>query len=424
MPTPFPSSVNRDAGQAVVSRPDCAPDVHRECAVVADAGGTVRYVSANFEFLCGYSRYELLGKNVGDLRSGRHDAAFFGAVQDALRSGKPWTGIFSATRAGGRPWVESATVCPVTDASGVVTQCVAVRRDVTGDRLREEAVRKSLAMETVARLAAGMARNFNNLLTSIIGCSDRLLDRMTGDTAATVSLKEIREAGERAAALTRQLLAFGGEQAMMPRALDLNALVGTLGRGLRAQGGERIEIRIDLAERLETVMADPDQIEQVILALAANARDAMPQGGRLTLATEDVRFDAPCVREGVHVPPGDYVMISVSDTGIGMDEKFGDRIFEPFRATTTDAPGLGLAAVYGIVKQSGGYIWAFSRSGHGTTFEVFLPRADRAPDVMGTVRDRAVPARAASLLRGEGRHPRRVELCNAPVVLAGGQEER
>ncbi len=425
MPTQHAASLNRDAGQPAKDHRPCAPDVHGECAVViADADGTVRYVSPNFESQCGYSRYEIMGKSVRDLRSGRRDAAFFGAVQDALRSGKTWTGTFAATRADGRPRVESATLCPVTDASGVVNQCVGVRREVTGDGLREEAVRKSRAMEAVARLAGGMAHNFNNLLTSIIGYSDLLLDRMANDAVARRGVKEIREAGERAAVLTRQLLAFSREQAMMPRELDLNALVGGVGRGFRARWGDGIEIRADLAEELGTVTADPDQLEQVIATLAANARDAMPRGGRLTFTTENVRLDAPFVRDDVQVPPGDYVMLAVSDTGTGMDEDIRDRIFEPFQTTNTTATGLGLAAVYGIVKQSGGYIWAFSRPGHGTTFEIYLPMANGVPGTAGAVRYGVRPPPGANRLPGGERHIRRIEWGDAKCVFAEGREGR
>ncbi len=425
MRKPFAVSMNREAGQAAEEHRVCAPDGPGECAVViADAAGTVRYVSPNFESLCGYSRYEILGKSVRELRRGRCDAAFFGAVRDALRSGKTWTGTVSTARADGPPRVESATICPMTDASGVVHQCVGVRRDVTGFSVREEAVRKSRAMEAVARLAGGMAHNFNNILTPIIGHSDLLLDRMADDAAARRSVKEIREAGERAAVLTRQLLAFSREQALMPKRLDLNSLVGTLGRGLRGQWGEGIEIRTDLAEEPGTVTADPDQIEQVVVTLAVNARDAMPHGGRLTFATENVRFDAPFVRDDVHVPPGDYVMLAVSDTGTGIEEDCRDRIFEPFHTTKANAPGLGLAAVYGIVKQSGGYIWAFSRPGHGTTFEIYLPRAGRVPGAAGAVRDGVRPPPGANRLPGGGRCMRKIESCVAPGEPAGAPEGR
>jgi signal transduction histidine kinase len=279
-------------------------------------------------------------------------------------------------------------------------------------------------MEAIARVAGGMAHNFNNLLTSIIGYSDLLLDGMADDQAARRSLRKIREAGERAAGLTRQLLAYSREQAMMPKALDLNALVGRVGRGLRARGTEGIEIRTCLGENLGPVTADPDQIEQAIVTLAVNARDAMPEGGRLTFATENANFDAPFVRDDVHVPPGDYVMLAVSDTGTGMDEDARNRIFEPFHTTKTSASGLGLAAVYGIVKQSGGYIWAFSRPEYGTTFEICLPRAGRVPGEAGAIRDGVRPPSGANRLPGGTRHVRRIDSCDAGNVLAGGLEAR
>jgi len=277
-------------------------------------------------------------------------------------------------------------------------------------------------MEAVARLAGGLAHNYNNLMTSILGHSDLLLLRLPGDAVGRRSVEGIRQAGERAAVLTRQLLAFSREQAMMPKALDLNALVGILGRELRDRWGDVIEIRTGLAGDLGTVTADPRQLEQVILTLAGKARDAMPQGGRLTFVTENVRFDVPFVRDEVLVPPGDYVMLVVSDTGTGMDEEIRDRIFEPFPGTTTNAPGLELAAVYGIVKQSGGYIWVVSRPGHGTAFNIYLPRVGRAPDAPGPVRDRTVPSPGANRLPRPARHVRRIEPCDASDVLTVASE--
>lgn len=425
MPTPHAGFMSPDGERAAGTQRPCALGGHGESAVViTGADGTVRYVSTNYESLCGYSRYEILGRSVRELRSGRRDAAFFRAVEDVLRSGQAWTGTFSASRADGSPWLESVTICPVTDASGAVSHCVGVRRDETGSDLREEAIGRSRAMEAIARLAAGLAHNYNNLLTSIIGYSDLLLLRQLDDAAARRNVEEIREAGERAAVLTRQLLAFSREQALMPEALDLNALVGILGRELRARWGDVIEIHAGLADDLGTVSADPGQIEQAIVTLAVKAREAMPQGGRLTFITKNVCLDAPFIRDGVLVPPGEYVMLAVSDTGTGMDEDIRDRIFEPFPGTTTNAPGLEVAAVYGIVKQSGGYIWVFSRPGDGTTFEVYLPRVPRAPDALGPVRKRTVPSRGANRLPRAGLHVRRIEPRDAPDTLTAAGEGR
>ncbi len=423
MPTPLASSRTPDADQAAGTQRPCTVGGHGESAVViAGADGTVRYLSMNYESLCGYSRYEILGRSVRDLRSSRRDAAFFRAVDNALRSGHAWTGTLSAIRGDGSLRVESVTICPVTDASGTVHQCVGIRRHATRSDLRVEAIGRSRVMEAVARLAGGMAHHYNNLLTSIIGHSDLLLLRLRGDALARRSVEEIREAGERAAVLTRQFLAFSREQALMPKALDLNALVGMLGRELRARWGDVLEIRTGLADDLGTVTADPSQIEQVIVTLAVKARDAMPRGGRLTITTENVLFDAPVLRDEVQVPPGDYVKLTVSDTGAGMDEDVRERIFEPFPATTTNAPGLELAAVYGIVKQSGGYIWVFSQPGRGTTFTICLPRAGRAPDAPGLVRNRTVPSAGAKRFPQAGRHVRRIEPCDAPDVVAAAPE--
>ncbi len=423
IPTQFDISMKPDAGPPVEAHRPVVRDGEEECAVVvADSDGTVRYVSTNFELLCGYSRYEILGKNVRDLRSGRRDGPFFGAVQDALRSGKAGTGTFSTVREDGEPRMESATICPVTDETGVVNRCVGVRRDVSGRGLREEADRKSRAMEAVARLAGGVAHNFNNILTAILGYSDLLFPRVACDAAAMRSLREIREAGERAAVLTRQLLAFSREQALMPKVFHLNALVGAVVRELRGQREDGIDIRTCLGEDLGRVSADPDKIRQAIVALAVNARDAMPNGGRLTFVTGNVRFDAPFVRDAVRVSPGDYVMLTVSDTGPGMDEDVRSRIFEPFQTTKADASGLGLAAVYGIVKQSGGYIWVSGPPGKGTAFEILLPRAARLADAAAVGREGKAPRPGANRLPGDARHMRGTETHAAPIVLAGAPE--
>ncbi len=383
-PTPLAGPETPDADRAAGTHRPCSVGGDGESAVViTGADGTVRYLSPNYESLCGYSRYEILGRSVCDLWSSRRDAAFFRAVENVLRSGHAWTGTLSAIRGDGSLRVESVTICPVADASGTVHQCVGIRRHATGSDLRVEAIGRSRVMEAVARLAGGMAHHYNNLLTSILGHSDLLLLRLRGDAVAKRSVEQIREAGERAAVLTRQFLAFSREQALMPKALDLNALVGILGGELRARWEDGIEIRTVLADDVGTVTADPSQLEQVILTLAVKARDAMPQGGRLTITTENVLFDAPFMRDDVRVPPGDYVMLAVSDTGTGMDEDARERIFEPFPGTTTNAPGLELATVYGIVKQSGGYIWVSSQPGNGTTFTICLPRGGPRPRCSG-----------------------------------------
>ena len=262
--------------------------------------------------------------------------------------------------------------------NGFLLRAWGSQREITERKLLEQQLLQSQRMEAVGRLAGGIAHDFNNLLTAILGYSDLLLMNLNGNQDARSSAEEVKKAGQRAAGLTRQLLAFSRRQVLKPKVIELNAVVEDMDKMLRRLIGEDIELIIELEGSSGRVKADPGQIEQVIMNLVVNSRDAMPRGGKLTIETADIELDDLYARQHMEVEPGPYVMLAVSDTGHGMDKETQSHIFEPFFTTkgAGQGTGLGLATVYGIIRQSGGNIWVYSEPGRGTTFKVYLPRVE------------------------------------------------
>lgn len=259
---------------------------------------------------------------------------------------------------------------------GIAAAAQGIARDVTQRRELEYQLRQAIKMEAVGRLAAGVAHDFNNLLTVILGNCEATLPELPTDDPLREAIVDIQASAERAASLTAQLLAFSRKQVVKPRLLSLNDAIGEVERMLKRVIGEDIRLDFARGERLWTISADADQIHQIVMNLAVNARDAMPHGGRMTIETRNVVFDQESAEIYAPLAPGEFVMMSVTDTGVGMDDVTQARIFEPFFTTkgVGRGTGLGLATVYGIVKQNNGYIWVNSEIGHGTTFKVYFPR--------------------------------------------------
>jgi len=296
-------------------------------------------------------------------------------------------------RKDGRRLTVQLSVRAVRDGSGDVEYYETFVRDVTEQRRLEGQLLQAQKMEAVGRLAGGVAHDFNNLLTVILSYSDLLLEDLPPEIPDRADVAEIRKAAVAASSLTRQLLAFSRQQVLEPRVLDVNTVVASTEKLLTRLLGEDVSLTTTLAAALGAVKVDPGQLEQIIMNLAVNARDAMPRGGRLSIETANVEMDESYVHGHPLARPGHYVMLAVSDTGTGMDAATQARIFEPF-FTTKEAgkgTGLGLATVYGIVRQSSGFIWVYSEPGHGTSFKIYLPRVDEpvspagaaAPQVVG-----------------------------------------
>jgi PAS domain S-box-containing protein len=258
-----------------------------------------------------------------------------------------------------------------------------IAEDVTERRGLEEQLRHAQKMEAVGRLAGGVAHDFNNLLTVIKGYSELMLPHLVDGDPMRAQVDEIRKAADRAASLTRQLLAFSRRQVLAPKVLDPNAVILNMERLLRRLLGEDVALHLQFDPKAGRIKADPGQMEQVIMNLAVNARDAMPTGGHLTIETSNVVLSEPW-QQGMKFEPGPHVLIAVSDSGHGMPKDVQNRIFEPFFTTKERGTGLGLSTVYGIVKQSGGYIWVYSEIGRGTTFKIYLPRVDEVPETSHT----------------------------------------
>ena len=347
-----------------------------ETIVITDIDATILYVNPSFEKTTGYTREEALGQNPRILKSGKQDAEFYRQMWAVLVRGEVWNGHFINKRKDGTLYEEEATISPVRDVAGKVVNFVAVKRDVTHEVQLEHQLRQAQKMEAVGRLAGGVAHDFNNLLMGIMGYTELCRDQVDPDHPIREYLDEITSAVQRSAEITRQLLAFARKQSIAPRVLDLNDVVAGMLKLLRRLIGEGIDLRWIPGADLGMIKLDPSQVDQILANLCLNARDAITGVGSITMETGNVTVDADyCATHG-EAAPGQYVCLTVSDNGSGMPSETLAHIFEPFFTTKAigAGTGLGLATVYGIVRQNRGFIHVNSALGKGTTFEIYLPQ--------------------------------------------------
>jgi two-component system, cell cycle sensor histidine kinase and response regulator CckA len=350
--------------------------------VIADKRGRISEVNAQALQMFGYASEELLGQSVEMLLPERLRASHEGhragyAADPHARPMGVGMELF-ARRKDGTEFPVEISLGPLEAADELLISVIIV--DITARKKMEKQLRLSQRMEAIGELAGGVAHDFNNLLAVILGCAEVVLDTLSPDHATTKKVEMVKQAASSAADLTRQLLAFSRQQMLQPRVLNLKEVIDKIQALLRRLIGENIEINVSLEPSLGCVKADPGQIEQVLLNLCVNARDAMPKGGRLTIQARNVQLDDSFRDQRLVVVPGPYVMLAVEDTGCGMNRETQARIFDPFFTTKEvgKGTGMGLATVYGIVKQSGGYIWVYSELGKGTVFKVYLPLVNQS----------------------------------------------
>jgi len=361
-----------------------AVEQSKESIVITDAeldlpGPRILFVNPAFTQMTGYTAAEAIGKTPRILQGPHTDKTVLRRLRQNLERGEVFAGEAINYRKDGKEFNLEWQIAPLRNAGGKITHFVAIQRDITERKRLEAQLVQSQKMETVGKLAGGVAHEFNSILTAIIGQSELLLGDLPDGSPLAKNATEINQAAGRAATLTRQLLAYGRKQILRPESLDLNHVLASMEGMLHHLMGNDVDLRIVPAVGLPAVKADAGQIEQVIMNMAMNAADAMPHGGKLMLETATATLDEQYVSRFPELKVGDYVMLAITDTGAGMSEEVKARVFEPFFTTkgVGQGTGLGLATCYGILKQSGGHIAVYSEMARGATFKIYLPQVEQ-----------------------------------------------
>ena len=354
----------------------CAVEQSADTILITNSEGIIEYVNPAFERLTGYSQQEAVGQTPGILTSGQQAPALYRELWENISIDNVYHSIVVNRKKNGELYYVDESISPIRDASGCITHFVYNGRDLTKRLHLEAQLLQAQKMDAVGRLAGGIAHDFNNLLTIITSYSELALDSVVPGSSTQTRIQEVLSAARRAAELTRQLLAFSRNQPQALRVAELNPVVSAIVKTLQRLIGEDIELAFAPGAGLGRVRLDPVQIEQVLMNLAANCRDAIPQGGRCTIETANVELNEEYVgHKGAAIPTGRYAVLTVTDTGTGIPADHLPHIFEPFYTTKAfgKGTGLGLATVYGIVKQNHGFIWGYSEGGMGTVFKIYLP---------------------------------------------------
>ena len=372
----FEDITERKQAESELRRLSTAIEQSPEPVVITDTGAIIQYVNPAFEKSTGFSREEVIGKPSSILKSGKQDAEFYKQMWASLAEGKTWEGRLINRKKDGTLYTEELSIAPVRGPDGQITNYVAVKRDITQELVRNEQMKQAQKMEAVGQLAGGIAHDFNNILQAILGFSELLLMSLDdSDEEQKDSVLEIQNAAKHAADLTRQLLVFSRKEQGTFEQTDLNRIVKNTTTFINSIIGENVQLNIELHSSALSVLADSRQLERAILNMAINARDAMPNGGSLTLETTTNSFSEATATANPKIHAGEFACLRLSDTGIGMTKETVERIFEPFFSTKAPGKGtgLGLAALYGIIQEHKGWINVYSEIGKGTVFSVYLP---------------------------------------------------